>query len=107
VVSSLSLHHWADAHASFREVHRVLKPGGQFIFLDLRRDSRRFFYLALRLGQAFMAPSALRRSNGAVGSFWASYTLSEIKNILYQGPFQEWHQKPQLGWVLIWGRKTL
>lgn len=38
VVSTLSLHHWSDPKRAFQEIHRVLKPGGQFLVLDMRRD---------------------------------------------------------------------
>ena len=38
VVSTLSLHHWADPASVLNEVPRVLRPGGAFLIFDLRRD---------------------------------------------------------------------
>jgi SAM-dependent methyltransferase len=36
VVSTLSLHHWADPAAGFAEISRVLRPGGTAFIYDLR-----------------------------------------------------------------------
>ena len=105
VVSSLSLHHWADARKSIQEINRILRPGGQFLILDARRDCRRFFYYALKLDQTLFAPSAIRRTNGEVGSLWASYTPDELKTILSETSFCSWRVKAQFGWMFAWGRK--
>ena len=36
VVSTLSLHHWADRETGLREIHRVLRPGGRALIWDFR-----------------------------------------------------------------------
>jgi SAM-dependent methyltransferase len=36
VVSTLSMHHWADPAAGFAEIGRVLRPGGPALVWDLR-----------------------------------------------------------------------
>jgi len=36
LVSTLSLHHWADPPAILRELHRVLHPSGAVILYDVR-----------------------------------------------------------------------
>ncbi len=38
VISTLSLHHWADAPACMKEIRRVLKPGGEAWIYDIQRD---------------------------------------------------------------------
>lgn len=105
IISSLALHHWADSLKPLSEIQRVLKPGGRFLIMDLRRDSRRWFYYALRLGQALFVPSAIRHSNGAIGSFHAAYTLAEAENMMKAEQFRSWQVKPQTGWLYIHGRK--
>jgi ubiquinone/menaquinone biosynthesis C-methylase UbiE len=38
VVSTMSLHHWSDPAADFKEVCRVLKPGASAYIYDFRKD---------------------------------------------------------------------
>jgi SAM-dependent methyltransferase len=38
-VSTLSVHHWADAHAGLAEIGRVVRPEGQVLVWDLRRGA--------------------------------------------------------------------
>ncbi len=38
-VSTLSMHHWADAHAGIAEIGRVLRPGGRMLLWDVRRGA--------------------------------------------------------------------
>ncbi len=42
VVSTLSLHHWADPERGLAEVYRVLRPGGQALIYDIAAWLRRF-----------------------------------------------------------------
>jgi ubiquinone/menaquinone biosynthesis C-methylase UbiE len=37
VVSTMSMHHWADAMAGLTEIDRVLRPGGRALVWDFRR----------------------------------------------------------------------
>ncbi len=39
VISRSTIHHWADPPRAFREIHRVLRPGGLAIFHEPRRDA--------------------------------------------------------------------
>ncbi len=104
-VSTLSLHHWQDAELSLLEIYRVLKPGGQVLIFDLRRDMPLILFLLVSLGQHTLAPRPIRRVNGGVGSIWSSFTSAEMKNIIANSAFQRWKVRNGWGWAYIWGKK--
>ena len=78
IISNLSLHHWDEPHEAFKEIYRVLKPGGQMLIYDLRRDTRRlFFYLiwfAQNITLRVLGTAAITKINEPMGSLLASYT---------------------------------
>lgn len=106
VVSTLSLHHWAEPKEAILEIQRVLKPGGQFLIFDLRRDGRRFFYWLIYFATNCVVPNTLRQITEPLGSFLASYTPQETNIILSKSKFQNWKVKPGFGWLFLWGQKT-
>jgi ubiquinone/menaquinone biosynthesis C-methylase UbiE len=106
VVSTLSLHHWRDAHRALAEIHRVLRPGGRLLLMDLRRDCSWWFFYGLVLAQRFVVPAAIRRTNGAVGSVYASYSLVEFRGLLDAVPFRLINIEPAPGWVFALAQKA-
>jgi ubiquinone/menaquinone biosynthesis C-methylase UbiE len=105
LISTLSLHHWSEPKQALQEIERVLKPGGQFLIFDLRRDSRRLFYWLIRFAQTFIIPSVMKRVNEPTGSLLASYTPVELEALLSETLFKRWQIKPGLGWLFVWGHK--
>jgi ubiquinone/menaquinone biosynthesis C-methylase UbiE len=109
VVSTLSLHHWANPQSAFNEIYRVLAPGAELLILDLRRDAQRLFLWLLMFAQnvAFrlMGEGALRKINEPVGSLLASYTSEEIKEMMAKTPFSDFKVEGKPGWVYIWAKK--
>ena len=109
VVSTLSLHHWADPQHSFDEIYRVLKPGGQMLILDIRRDARRIFswfmWFAQNVALRLIGGGALRRINEPMGSLLASYTLAEVEGMIAKTFFSDFKVDGKLGWMYIWGEK--
>jgi ubiquinone/menaquinone biosynthesis C-methylase UbiE len=110
VVSTLSLHHWADPQASFNEIHRVLKPGGQMLILDLRRDARRIFswliWFAQNIALRLIDQDALRKINEPTGSLLASYTLAEAEEMMMKTSFSHFKIDGKPGWMYIWAEKS-
>jgi ubiquinone/menaquinone biosynthesis C-methylase UbiE len=105
IISSLSLHHWQDAPAAFREIQRVLRPGGRCLIFDLRRDAPHIFYYGLTAGQMIIAPRAIKETNGAAGSFWSSYTAEETNKMLASIHLSTWKAKKHLAWLTVRGLK--
>jgi len=106
IITTLSLHHWSEPAKAIHEIHRVLKPGGQFLIFDLRRDSPRLFYWIMRFAQTIILPSAMSRINEPTSSALASYTSVELKEILSATPFKHYSIQPGIFWSFIFGRKN-
>lgn len=104
-VSSLSLHHWSEPERGLAEIHRALKPGGQLLLIDMRRDSRLFFYLLMIFATSIVMPAAMRKINEPLGSVLASYTLKEIQDFFVRSPFKAYNVHGGPAWIIIWGRK--
>ncbi|MCB0662050.1 MAG: class I SAM-dependent methyltransferase [Saprospiraceae bacterium] len=46
VLASLTIHHWKDLEQGFKEVHRVLKPGGRFVLFTSYPEQTDAYWLA-------------------------------------------------------------
>jgi ubiquinone/menaquinone biosynthesis C-methylase UbiE len=106
-LSTLSLHHWSDPAEGLEELQRVLKPGGQVLLFDLRRDPRRLFFWLMSFAQRIVVPGALRRANEPLGSLLSSYTLVELDGLFRRLPFKEYRVEGGVGWAFVWAAKGL
>ncbi len=101
IVSTGSMHHWSDAPQALNEMYRVLRPGGRLLIFDMRRDMLRMLYLGLWVFERFVVPSGVRQARGPTGSFWASFTHAEMKEILARSMFTRWEIESGAGWMFI------
>jgi ubiquinone/menaquinone biosynthesis C-methylase UbiE len=79
VFSNGSLHEWATPIQIVDEIHRVLKPGGQYFISDLRRDLSIFIKAFL---YSVTKPKEIRP--GLISSINAAYIKNEIIAVLNQ-----------------------
>lgn len=109
IVSTFSLHHWADPQSGFSEIYRILKPGGQMLIFDLRRDARRLFlwlmWFAQNVALRIIGADVMRRINEPMGSLFASYTVKELKQMMSKTSFSDHEIKGKLGWMYLWAEK--
>jgi len=103
IVSTLSLHHWSDAIAVLDEVARVLRPGGAFLIVDLRRDLSAPFYLLLWFATRCIVPVALRRVSEPLASRNAAFTPGEAADLADQSQLSGWHVTHGPLWLTIEG----
>jgi ubiquinone/menaquinone biosynthesis C-methylase UbiE len=102
VLSTLSLHHWADTGKAFSELRRVLKPGGWALIFDLRRDARRRYLWLMQFVTSVIAPAGLRRIREPLGSLLSSYTPTEVEVMLHDSPLDDWEIEGGDMWMFIW-----
>lgn len=106
IVSTLSLHHWSEPIAVLDELARVLRPGGAFLIMDLRRDLAAPLYLLLWFATRCVVPAALRRVNEPLGSRNAAFTPGEAADLAGGSRLSGWRVTRGPLWLTIEGSKT-
>ncbi len=82
VVSTLSLHHWADPTAGFREIGRVLRPGGRALVWDFRPGVAPF-HARIPDPAEHVRGSSLQVANSASWRWPWRFTLTERTELVH------------------------
>lgn len=106
VVSTLSLHHWADPVAVFDEIQRVLRPGGAYLIADLRRDLAPPAYVLVWFATRFVAPPVLRRAGEPLASRDAAYDPYEVAKLAQSSRLTGWRMTAGPLWLILEGRRS-
>jgi len=106
VISTASLHHWAEPVKVLNEINRVLKPEGAYYIFDLRRDMALPFYMLVWFATQFVVPAALHQANEPMGSRNASYTIQELADLARKSSLSGWHINSGPIWIILVGKKS-
>lgn len=101
VFTNGSLHEWPEPMKIFNQIQRVLKPGGKYCIIDLRRDMSPFVKCFMK---AVTKPKEIR--SGLISSIKAAYTVEEIRSILAASSLYEYSVKKSIMGLVITGQKA-
>jgi ubiquinone/menaquinone biosynthesis C-methylase UbiE len=93
VISRDSLHHWENPVKAFKEINRVLKPGGKVFIQDGRRDLSILAKFIVNVIGRLMAGKMLKYWKSSLA---ASYTPEEIMEMLKGISINDWIVKSNI-----------
>lgn len=104
VLSRYSAHHWHDVEKALREVHRVLKPGGKGIFIDVVSPGHPLLDIYLQTVEVLRDTSHIRDYSAGEWSGMfnnAGLFVSGVKSFRLPLEFTSWVERMRTPQALV------
>ena len=96
-----ALHSWIDPENVFREIRRVVAPHGRIVVVDTRRDLPTWAWVAMKVAQRVLLPSALREVDEPSTSIRAGYRAPELEWFAARAAFPPFQIHEGPAWLMI------
>lgn len=104
VISRYSAHHWQDVERALREVHRVLKPAGRGIFIDVVSPGHPLLDIYLQTVEVLRDTSHIRDYSAGEWSSMlnnAGLFIREVKSFRLTLEFTSWVERMRTSQPLV------
>ena len=101
VLTAGALHSWSDPEGILREIRRVLAPCGRVVITDTRRDLPAWAWVAIKVVQRLLMPTALKSIDEPSTSIRAGYRAPELEWFAARASLPRFHISERPAWLIL------